>query len=33
MLKSYDGFALNACGEFFRQAMQRPPAAPLASGR
>jgi aryl-phospho-beta-D-glucosidase BglC (GH1 family) len=26
MLKSYDGFALNACGEFFKQAMQRPPA-------
>jgi hypothetical protein len=28
MLKSYDGFALNACGEFFRDAMRRPPAAP-----
>jgi hypothetical protein len=26
MLSSYDGFTLNACGEFFKMAMQRPPA-------
>lgn len=27
MLKSYDGFVLNGCGQFFKQAMQRPPAS------
>jgi len=29
MLKSYDGFVLNGSGEFFREAMHRPPAAPV----
>lgn len=28
MLTSFDGFALSGSGEFFRQAMQRPPATP-----
>jgi len=28
MLKSFDGFELNASGEFFKQAMHRPPAPP-----
>jgi hypothetical protein len=29
MLRSYDGYALNGVGEFFKQAMQRPLAPPL----
>lgn len=32
MLKSYDGFVPNACGEFFSLAMKRPPAPLLEKG-
>jgi hypothetical protein len=28
MLTSFDGFALSGSGEFFKQAMHRPPAQP-----
>jgi hypothetical protein len=31
MLKSFDGFQLSASGEFFKQAMHRPPATPAGT--
>jgi hypothetical protein len=33
MLQSFDGFKLTGAGEFFKLAMHRPPAAPLAKER
>lgn len=30
MLTSFDGYQLSGCGAFFKEAMQRPPAPPLA---
>jgi len=32
LLKSFDGFALNPAGEFFKQALHRPPAPPPPKG-